>query len=498
MKRHSILILMIGLWVVPLFAANRVSPDATGWVPLFDGQSLKGWKASEHTGSFRVEDSQIIADGARSHLFYTGNANGADFKNFELKAKVMTKPGANSGIYFHTQYQEKGWPEKGFEVQINNTHRGEGNYRELKKTGSLYGVRNQYKSIVKDNEWFEMHIIVQSRRIRILVDQTLLVDYTEPNIPVQEGEYRGRTLSHGTFALQCHDAGSKAFFKDIRVKSLPDEITPETSGVPTVDERYLQILRLQRDNFPVVDLHVHLKGGLTLDEALANSRRGGIFYGIAPNCGLGFDITNDTGIDRFLAGVKGQPIFLGMQAEGREWVRLFSKEAVARFDYVFTDAMTFTDDNGKRMRLWIKDEVEIKDKQAFMDMYVQRILAVLNNEPIDIYVNPTFLPECIAKEYEGLWTPERMQKVIDAAKRNNVAIEINSRFRLPSAPFIKMAKQAGVKFSMGTNNADRELGLMDYGLEMVKECGLTYSDMFLPKPDGQKPIQLKGFRASAQ
>jgi histidinol phosphatase-like PHP family hydrolase len=157
---------------------------------------------------------------------------------------------------------------------------------------------------------------------------------------------------------------------------------------------------------------------------------------------------------------------------------------------VFTDAMTFTDDNGKRMRIWIKEEVgEIKDKERFIEMYVNRILAVLNHEPIDIYVNPTVLPDVISAEYDQLWTPERMQNVIDAAKRNDVAIEINNRYRVPRSAFIKAAKRAGVKFSFGTNNGDRNLGRMEYCVEMVKECGLAWDDIFVPKPDGEKPVQ---------
>jgi acetyl esterase/lipase len=241
-----------------------------------------------------------------------------------------------------------------------------------------------------------------------------------------------------------------------------------------------QIAGLQTEGFPLIDFHVHLKGGLTLDDVLAHSRRTGIKCGIAPNCGLGFPITTDAGIYQFLESTKGQPVYVGMQAEGREWVKLFSPEAVEKFDYIFTDAMTFTDDKGKRVRLWIKEEVQIDDKQAFMEMYVDRILSVLN-EPIDIYANPTFLPECIATEYDALWTKERMQKVIDAAVKNQVAIEINARYRLPSPAFIKLAEKSGVKFAFGTNNSGPgDLGTLDYCLEMIDECGLTAKDMFVP------------------
>ena len=49
-------------------------------------------------------------------------------------------------------------------------------------------------------------------------------------------------------------------------------------------------------------------------------------------------------------------MFTAFQGEGREWVRLFSRATLAKFDYVFTDAMTWTDDCDRRMRLWIADE----------------------------------------------------------------------------------------------------------------------------------------------
>ncbi len=454
---------------------------ADGWTALFDGKTLAGWKVAENPDSIRVRDGAIVCDGPRAHVFYTGDVQKADFTNFELKAQVMTRPGANSGIYFHTAYRESGYPTNGYEVQINNSQPRRGSYYEFRKTGSLYGVRNLYKSIAKDNEWFRLHVIVTGKRIRISVNETPVVDYTEPVRPVRSRGRRGPFLSHGTFAIECHDPQSRVSFKSIQVKPLPDDVSVAAAEQSVVDRRYSEIMRLQMSNFPLVDYHVHLKGGLTLDEALANSRRVGINYGIAPNCGLGFPITADAGIYKFLESMKGRPAFVGMQAEGREWVDMFSKEAIGQFDYVFTDAMTFTDSRGKRTRLWIREEVEIDDEQAFMDMYVGKILSVLNHEPIDIYVNPTFLPAVIAGKYDQLWTEERMGKVIAAAVKNHVAIEINARYRLPSPKFIKRAKKAGVKFALGTNNGGKNLGRLEYCLDMIRECGLTSRDMFMPK-----------------
>jgi hypothetical protein len=455
--------------------------SAQDWIPLFNGKNLDGWKASEDPKSFRAKDGMIVCDGPRSHLFYAGNVRKADFRNFEFKAEVMTRPGANSGIYFHTRYQDSGWPEKGFEVQVNNTHRGAGDYRERKKTASLYAIRNVYKQLVPDDRWFALRFMIEDRRIRVWLNGMLTVDYIEPPIPFRTTEHKGSLLSSGTFALQCHDPNSIVCFRDLFVRPLPDSLVTDPPVIPLSDDSTLA--RLASENFPLVDYHVHLKGGLTLEKALEKSRSSGIFYGIAPNCGMGFPIRNDAGIDSFLNVMKGVPAFLGMQAEGREWVRMFSRDEIQKFDYVFTDGMTFTDQRGKRVRLWIPGEYEVGDKQAFMDMLTDRIAGILENEPIDVYVNPTYLPAEIAGEYDSLWTEARMRRVVNAAAKRGIAVEINERFRIPSLKFIHMAKNAGVKFTFGSNNTDDHFGSYDYCLRMVRECGITGDDMFVPKRD---------------
>lgn len=463
------------------------------WIPLFDGKSLNGWKASEHQGSFKVVDGEIVVHGERSHLFYTGPVRNADFRNFEFSAEIKTLPGSNSGVYFHTAYQPSGFPSAGFEVQVENNWPETGavvsGYVERKKTGSLYGVRNVYKTFAKNNEWFTLSIAVRGKRAQTRINDMLVVDYVEPEEPFRADTKFGRVINHGTFALQGHDPGSTTHFRNIRVRPLPDGISTSASERPEVDELYREVIRLSTDNYPVVDYHVHLKGGLTIEQALENSRRLGINYGIAINCGLGFPVHSDESVQQYLDSMKGQSCFIALQAEGREWRTLVSPASIARFDYVFTDAMTFTDDHGKRLRLWIDDEVgNIPDAQAFMDMLVDRILGVMR-EPIDIYANPTFLPRQIAADYETLWTPDRRRKVIAAAIENNVAIEINDRYKIPSASFIKQAKAAGAKFSFGTNNADANLGRLKYTLQMVRECGLAWQDIFVPRPEGEKKIQ---------
>lgn len=187
--------------------------DGEGWITLFDGKSLDGWKATEKTSSFSIRDGMLCVEDGRSHLFYVGPVAEHNFKSFEFKAEVMTTPGANSGIYFHTKFQARGWPSKGYEAQVNTTH------RDRVKTGSIYHVRDITKAPTKDNEWFTYHIIVQGRRITIKINDKVVNEYTEPE-SVNAPRGRGRRPPSGTFAIQGHDPKSKVYYRNIRVKVL--------------------------------------------------------------------------------------------------------------------------------------------------------------------------------------------------------------------------------------------------------------------------------------
>ena len=196
-------------------AADEPKPEE-GFVSLFDGKTLDGWKAAETPETFKVEEGHITVNGKRGHLFYTGPVNNHEFKNFHFKAELMTFPKANSGIYFHTEYQETDWPAKGFEVQINNTH------TDPKKTGSLYNVKDSnHQSRAFDYEWFTEHIIVRDKHVTIKVNGHTVMEWTEPEGWKGPEGNPGRKLSSGTFALQGHDPDSIVCFKNIMVKPLP-------------------------------------------------------------------------------------------------------------------------------------------------------------------------------------------------------------------------------------------------------------------------------------
>ncbi|QJW90961.1 DUF1080 domain-containing protein [Spirosoma taeanense] len=189
--------------------------QANGWVSIFDGKTFNGWKVTEESPStFTIEDGAIVVAGPRAHLFYEGPVGNHNFKNFEWKAQVKTMPGSNSGMFIHTEYQPKGWPSKGYEIQVNQSH------TDWRKTGSVYALQDVKEVFVKDNEWYTEHIIVNGKNVIIKVNDKVINNYTEPD-SISNGAAR-KKLSSGTLALQGHDPKSKVYFKDIMVKVLPD------------------------------------------------------------------------------------------------------------------------------------------------------------------------------------------------------------------------------------------------------------------------------------
>jgi hypothetical protein len=210
MKKALLLPALLCLLVTSL--ALRSSHYKGGWVKIFDGKTFDGWKVGENAETFTIEDGAIMVAGPRAHLFYEGSVGNHDFKNFEWKAKVKTMPGANSGMFIHTAYQEKGWPSKGYEIQVNQTH------TDWRKTGSVYSFQDVKDTFVKDGEWYTQHIIVKDNKVTIKVNDKTINEYTEADSLRAPGRKDMRHLSSGTIALQGHDPKSKIYFKDIMLK----------------------------------------------------------------------------------------------------------------------------------------------------------------------------------------------------------------------------------------------------------------------------------------
>jgi hypothetical protein len=206
------------LALIVLLAAPAAFPQG-GWISLFNGKDFTGWKVSGDQNTFQIKEGALVANGKVAHAFYDGPVENHDFKNFELMVDVMTAPNSNGGVYFHTEYQDQGFPKKGFEVQVNNTH------SDRVKTGSLYHVQDigadDINGITKDNEWFTEHIVVQGATVTIKLNGKEVVKWTQPSDWNGGREGPGRVIGHGTIALQGHDPNSTVYYKNIRIKPLP-------------------------------------------------------------------------------------------------------------------------------------------------------------------------------------------------------------------------------------------------------------------------------------
>ncbi|MDR2533736.1 MAG: DUF1080 domain-containing protein [Tannerellaceae bacterium] len=426
---------------------------------------IKKWTV---TGQCSV-DNGFILSGADSKLILKGGS----YENFILSMDLRTTPGGKGAVWFHTEPLLS----KGYAVAINND-RSDPVWWTM--SGSLLSVRNLTKSFIKEDEWYNMTVRVEGKAITVEINGSPVVEYVEPIAPWRAGSNAKALLSKGTFAITSASSAGEIQIRSLAVTPLP--AVALTAGQPAgaIDEQNDPIIRLHQENFPVLDYHIHLKGGLTKEDAAAMSRYTGVNYAIAPNCGIGFPITDDAGVIAFLDTMRVQPFILAMQAEGREWITTFSQAVRDEFDYVFTDALTFSDHKGRRSRIWIAEETWIDNEQEYMDMIVDRICSVLK-EPMQIYVNPCFLPPQMSDRYDEFWTEERMNKFVDAMAKSGKALEINSRYKIPNKAIILKAKAAGVKFTFGTNNGEADLGLMEYSIQMKNECGITAQDMYKPQ-----------------
>jgi len=472
------------LLTIAVYFIARYTGPTPGVLTTIDKNNLEEfWKINE----VKMEEDQFLLE--RSDASITSRFR---LRDFELNLRMKTIKGAVGQLNFSTS--KRNWGKiRGYSVMINNSDYSTG---ENQKTGSLSKIRNNFIRTVEDNEWFDLKLEVHGNHIHVSVNDKLIAEYTEPlNAKRLEG-LSGVVLSRSFISLRKTSEQGELLVASMKIKPIVEEENRKILTIKT-DSLAEMIDSLNQREFPWIDFHGHLKGGLTMDQACQHARANGFNYGIAANCGLKFPVTNDSTLISYLQSIRKEPVFKAMQCEGREWVTLFTPDAVAGFDYIFTDAMTWTDHKGRRLRLWMPNETFVDNDQEFMDMLVGKIENIMDGEPVDIYVNPTFIPAQLQPRYEELWTKERMDRVINALLRNQVALEINARYKIPSIAFIKKAKAAGVKFTFGTNNTKNDdLYRLEYCLKVIREVGLTAEDMFLPRPRTERKILKKGLPAA--
>jgi histidinol phosphatase-like PHP family hydrolase len=248
---------------------------------------------------------------------------------------------------------------------------------------------------------------------------------------------------------------------------------------------YMPVLASQENttpeiDFPIADLHVHLSGQLSIEQAMQVAKDRGVKFGIVEHPGHNYKIKTDQDLKQYIDMLAPHPVYKGIQPVYPKWRKAFSKELLARIEYVLMDAQTLPNPDGTFWRIWRSDTV-ITNKEKFMDRYVDYFIQILTTEKLNILAAPFYLPRCIAQDFEILWTPKRVQTIIDLAVKHHVAIEISESFRVPNATIVKLAKSAGAKFTFGTNSRHPKIaGRLDYCKVIAKKCDLTKKDMYLP------------------
>lgn len=429
-------------------------------------------RCSGSPNKWKVGNRNIRSSILRLHTgqsaIYNGNINGGNFKNFEFKAKISHSEEAKASFWIHSDEALT----KGYSILLGRP------VDDRRRSGSLASIRNLYRPSPSS---FDLKVKVAGKRIVVMIDGMRVVDYLEPAEPYRTTTNIGQLLSSGLIGFRVENGTLNV--ANIEITPLTDNLPNYPEGREPLNERNDAVTHLQQQNFPVIDYHVHTGREESLEDALEKSFADGFEFGIAVNCGIGFRFQSDEEVRAYIEENRHFPVFHGMQAEGREWMETFSQEVREMFDYVFTDALTFHDHKGRRTLLWLDSTVFIDiPEQEYMDMIMDRTLKIINEEPIDILANPTLLANAMMDNYDKLWTDERTALFVNTLADNNIALEINARYRVPNARIINAAKAAGVKFALGTNNSGlQSLDRLEYPLRMVKECGLTINDMWFPR-----------------
>lgn len=229
--------------------------------------------------------------------------------------------------------------------------------------------------------------------------------------------------------------------------------------------------------FPLWDLHVHTTDRFTIQHAMELAQGRNVHFGILEHPGS--VIRNDAELRNYIERLRKFPVLIGLQPVNPGWSKRFSPELLAEVDYVLMDPQTIPLGNGEFMHIWQFDTY-VEDTDEFMERYMAYSLEILTKEPINVFGWPLFLPVCIARDYYSLWTRERMQQLISAAKARNIAFEINDMSHTPHEEFIRMAKEQGLRFTFGSDSRNDNAGRLVYCKQVAKKCGLKTADFYTP------------------
>lgn len=263
----------------------------------------------------------------------------------------------------------------------------------------------------------------------------------------------------------------RAFIKNAGLAGGMMLVSPLTGNVKTPEY-----------DFPLMDLHVHLTNDFTIDRVMEIARTRNVKMGIVDHPAV-WAIKDDADLKRYIDKLRKYPVYIGIQPRELGWSKQFSPELLSKIDYILMDPQRVQMRNGETLSIW-EFNTYVENTDEFMEQYMAHAMDILNNEPINIFSWPLFLPVCIARDYYTLWTDERMQQIISAARKKNIAIEINDMAHTPHEKFIHMAKDQGLKFTFGSDSRNQNAGRLVYSKAVAKKCNLKKTDFYIPESKG--------------
>ena len=233
-----------------------------------------------------------------------------------------------------------------------------------------------------------------------------------------------------------------------------------------------QVARLKANGIPLTDYHIHIRGGMTPEKAFDWMKQTGIRSGVLENAGRDWPISDNDKLKAFVEDAQRFPeLLIGVQVNDRDWFKTFDSALRAKLDFILADTMIM---DGQK--LWLENEYTIADENAWLERYFNHCMTVVN-EPITILANPTYLPNKIVHRYDDFWTEDRMGKLIDAAVKNSVALEIQAGTNFPNKKFIELAMKKGAKITIGRNNHDDRPNELKRSLDWLEELNVKPENM---------------------
>ena len=451
--------------------------------PLFDGESLTGWKSSGEIDAAVLDGDIQIAGGPGSleseNLFSDGVVS------FEFRENVTP---CNSGLFFRTVV---GSAMDGYECQMNNAPPEEDREKFLgNDTGSIFRRAAARRVVADPADWTAVSLMADGNFFRTWVNGIPTLVWTDERKP-DDNPRKGLRLEKGSLQFQGHDPSTDVLLRNPAVAAVrPDEADalagtaarfapprasdPDGAALDIENAAFLdfedRMNDLKERGVSITDFHIHLRGGMTAEKALLRQDQTGIGSAVLENAGREWPLSDNEKIAAFIDEVEAantardanrRTLAVGLQVNDRDWYKEISPENLARLDYILADSMIMgTDAEGKPQRLWLLPADTQVDLDAWMEEYMNHCRRILD-EPITIFANPTYLPKFAEDHYDELWTDERMDEIIDKAVEKGIALEIQAESPFPNERFVRKALEKGAKISLGTNNFDPVLKKLD-------------------------------------